>query len=121
MIDYLSRLLRLDPSMLFASKINFDGGALGSSSVRFILSMIALFGMQLAHAPATDLEPVQHEFIVKNFKTESGAVLPEAASSMVLTGNSTRRVKMSSFCLRTIWLKCATMVGWLDLGSRTIR
>src|SRR5882724_9295520 len=52
----------------------------GSSSVRFIPLMIILFGMQLAQAQATapDAEPVQHEFIIKNFKTESGTVLPEA-------------------------------------------
>ena len=48
--------------------------------MRFILLIIALFGVQLAQAqaPAADAEPVQHEFIVKNFKTESGTVLPEA-------------------------------------------
>jgi homoserine O-acetyltransferase len=48
-------------------------------AVRIILLVFALFGMQLAHAQATsDPEPLQHEFIIKNFKTESGAVLPEA-------------------------------------------
>jgi homoserine O-acetyltransferase len=47
--------------------------------VRFILLIIALFGVQLAQAQAAAAaEPVQHEFIIKNFKTESGAVLPEA-------------------------------------------
>src|SRR5450631_1885058 len=36
--------------------------------------------MQFAQAQATalDVEPVQHEFIIKNFNTESGVVLPEA-------------------------------------------
>jgi homoserine O-acetyltransferase len=31
-----------------------------------------------APAPAADAEPTQHEFIIENFKTESGAVLPQA-------------------------------------------
>jgi homoserine O-acetyltransferase/O-succinyltransferase len=31
-----------------------------------------------AQAPAAGTEPVQHEFILKNFKTESGTVLPQA-------------------------------------------
>ncbi len=32
-----------------------------------------------AAAPASEtLEPTQHEFVVRNFKTESGTVLPEA-------------------------------------------
>jgi homoserine O-acetyltransferase/O-succinyltransferase len=48
--------------------------------VRFIPLMIILFGIQLAQAQATapDSEPVQHEFMIKNFKTESGTILPEA-------------------------------------------
>jgi homoserine O-acetyltransferase len=48
--------------------------------MRFILLMIVLFGLQpaQARAAAPDAEPVQHEFIIKNFKTEGGAVLPEA-------------------------------------------
>ena len=48
--------------------------------MRFIALIIALFGMQFAQAQAVapDAEPVQQEFIIKNYKTESGAVLPEA-------------------------------------------
>ena len=47
--------------------------------MRFIPMIIALFGVQFAQAQASsDAEPVQHEFIIKNFKTESGTVLPEA-------------------------------------------
>ena len=48
--------------------------------MKFIPLIVALFGMQLAQAQATapDAEPIQHEFIIKNFKTESGTVLPEA-------------------------------------------
>jgi homoserine O-acetyltransferase len=47
--------------------------------LRFIPLIIALFGMQLVQAQAApDAEPVQHEFLIKNFKTESGTVLPEA-------------------------------------------
>src|SRR5271168_860299 len=35
--------------------------------------------MHLALAEgAPDAEPIQHEFVIKNFKTESGTVLPEA-------------------------------------------
>ncbi len=42
--------------------------------------ILLLFAVQaaLAQAPAAGAEPVQHEFIIKKFKTESGAVLPEA-------------------------------------------
>ena len=47
--------------------------------MRFIPLIIALLGVQLVRAQAApDAEPVQHEFIIKNFKTESGTVLPEA-------------------------------------------
>jgi homoserine O-acetyltransferase/O-succinyltransferase len=47
--------------------------------VRTIALIVASLGL-LAHAQAaaSDAEPVQHEFIIKNFKTESGTVLPEA-------------------------------------------
>jgi homoserine O-acetyltransferase/O-succinyltransferase len=50
-------------------------------TVRFISLMLALFAAFPAHADAAaapEAEPVQHEFVIKNFKTESGAVLPEA-------------------------------------------
>ena len=59
--------------------VKFDGRAKGNS-VRFIAMIMVLFGIQLAdaQAPAPDAEPVQHEFIIKNFKTESGTVIPEA-------------------------------------------
>jgi homoserine O-acetyltransferase len=42
--------------------------------------IIGLFCAQFAwaQAAAPDAGPVQHEFIIKNFKTESGTVLPEA-------------------------------------------
>src|SRR5579872_1909365 len=50
------------------------------STVRLIAMFIVLLGVQVAHAQtaASGAEPVQHEFIIKNFKTESGVVLPEA-------------------------------------------
>ena len=35
-------------------------------------------GVVQAQAKAEPKEPVQHEFVIKNFKTESGVVLPEA-------------------------------------------
>jgi homoserine O-acetyltransferase/O-succinyltransferase len=35
-------------------------------------------GVVRAQAKAEPKEPVQHEFVIKNFKTESGVVLPEA-------------------------------------------
>jgi homoserine O-acetyltransferase len=59
--------------------VNFDGRAKGNS-VRFIAMILILFGVQLAEAqvPTPDAEPIQHEFVIKNFKTESGTVLPEA-------------------------------------------
>jgi homoserine O-acetyltransferase/O-succinyltransferase len=50
---------------------------LWESAVRFIALVFALFVVQQAQA-AADAEPIQHEFIIKNFKTESGTVLPEA-------------------------------------------
>ena len=52
--------------------VNFDGRLKGNS-VRFIAMIVVLFGIQLAdaQAPAPDAEPVQHEFVIKNFKTES--------------------------------------------------
>jgi homoserine O-acetyltransferase/O-succinyltransferase len=48
--------------------------------LRFIPLILALLAVQFSHAQAaqTDLEPVQHEFIIKDFKTESGTVLPQA-------------------------------------------
>jgi homoserine O-acetyltransferase/O-succinyltransferase len=48
--------------------------------VRFIAIFLVLLGFQAGEcrAAASDAEPVQHEFIIKNFKTESGSALPEA-------------------------------------------
>lgn len=48
--------------------------------MRFSPLVLVLFAVQFAHAQAaqTELEPVQHEFIIKDFKTESGSVLPKA-------------------------------------------
>jgi homoserine O-acetyltransferase len=46
--------------------------------VRTIVLIVALGLLAHAQAAAPDAEPVQHEFIIKNFKTESGTVLPEA-------------------------------------------
>jgi homoserine O-acetyltransferase/O-succinyltransferase len=49
--------------------------------VRFIPLIMALICAPLMQAQAQvapDAEPIQHEFIIKNFQTESGAVLPEA-------------------------------------------
>jgi homoserine O-acetyltransferase/O-succinyltransferase len=49
--------------------------------VKILGSMVLLLAAAAsAHAqvPAETQEPTQHEFVVKNFKTESGAVLPEA-------------------------------------------
>src|ERR1700733_11175513 len=55
------------------------------NTVRSIALIVALFGVQLTHAQnapdaaaAAQAEPIQHEYVIKNFKTESGAVLPEA-------------------------------------------
>ena len=50
----------------------------GDVQVRVILMIAALLAAPLAYAQAPAPEPVQHEFIIKNFKTEGGAVLPEA-------------------------------------------
>jgi homoserine O-acetyltransferase len=38
----------------------------------------ALFAFPLSRAVADPMEPIQHEFIIENFKTESGTVLPQA-------------------------------------------
>jgi homoserine O-acetyltransferase/O-succinyltransferase len=44
-----------------------------------VSSLAAVLGTTLAMAQATPpAEPIQHEFVIKNFKTESGTVLPEA-------------------------------------------
>ena len=40
--------------------------------------LAALFAAPWAAAQTADPEPVQHEFIIENFQTESGAVLPRA-------------------------------------------
>src|ERR1700692_4135082 len=40
--------------------------------------LAALFSAQVSAARAADAEPTQHEFIIQNFQTESGAVLPQA-------------------------------------------
>jgi homoserine O-acetyltransferase len=42
------------------------------------LVMIVVGGGMEAQAKEEAKEPVQHEFVIKNFKTESGVVLPEA-------------------------------------------
>ena len=39
---------------------------------------IAAFCASFAHAADAPREPIQHEFIIRNFKTESGVVLPAA-------------------------------------------
>ena len=53
-----------------------------SSLPRNTLLWLALantpFAARTAPAQTADAEPVQHEFVIANFKTESGAVLPEA-------------------------------------------
>jgi homoserine O-acetyltransferase len=40
--------------------------------------LLAAAASAYALAPAETPEPTQHDFVVKNFKTESDAVLPEA-------------------------------------------
>ena len=48
--------------------------------MRLSALIVVFCGMQFAQvqAAAPDAEPVQHEFVIRNFKTESGTVLPEA-------------------------------------------
>ena len=46
--------------------------------VRAAWALAAALGLYIAAATAQPVEPVQHEFIIKNFKTESGVLLPEA-------------------------------------------
>jgi homoserine O-acetyltransferase len=47
--------------------------------VRVISTIVLLIGVQLSQAAfGADGEPLKHEFIIKNFRTESGVVLPEA-------------------------------------------
>jgi homoserine O-acetyltransferase/O-succinyltransferase len=54
----------------------------GQRMICFGVVLVSLGGMTQAQTKAEtkpDLkEPVQHEFVIKNFKTESGVVLPEA-------------------------------------------
>jgi len=48
-------------------------------SMRFLGLIVALCCVLPARAQSpAELEPVQHEFVLKNFRTESGTVLPEA-------------------------------------------
>ncbi len=42
------------------------------------LALALEFAPHRVRAQSANAEPVQHEFIIVNFKTESGAVLPEA-------------------------------------------
>jgi homoserine O-acetyltransferase/O-succinyltransferase len=44
----------------------------------FLCLLVSAAASAYADAPAETPEPTQHEFVVKNFRTESGAVLPEA-------------------------------------------
>jgi homoserine O-acetyltransferase/O-succinyltransferase len=48
--------------------------------MRIIMAIAALIAAHMTYAQATlpGLEPVQHEFVLTNFKTESGTVLPQA-------------------------------------------
>src|ERR1700759_551469 len=49
------------------------------STVLLIGLIWGLLGVHLAQAQAaSDAEPIQHEFVIKNFRSESGIVLPEA-------------------------------------------
>ncbi len=50
------------------------------SAVRLIALFMVLAGVPVTYAQtaAPGAEPIQHEFVIKNFKTESGVVLPEA-------------------------------------------
>src|ERR1700684_2553347 len=45
---------------------------------RMIAVVVMLCGYVTAGAQAAPQEPVQHEFTIRNFKTEGGIVLPEA-------------------------------------------
>ena len=49
-----------------------------SAMVSTSCAFAAVLGLHVTAATAPPVEPVQHEFIIKNFKTESGAALPEA-------------------------------------------
>jgi homoserine O-acetyltransferase/O-succinyltransferase len=49
-----------------------------SSSVKRCLLALSLAIVVSATSKAQNEEPMQHEFVIRNFKTESGVVLPEA-------------------------------------------
>ena len=53
---------------------------MSNTLIRLLLSALLLCCSLPAHAdaPSAEPEPMQHEFVIKNFKTESGVVLPEA-------------------------------------------
>src|ERR1700679_2420847 len=51
---------------------------LRSSSVKRYLLVLSLAIAVCATSKAQNVEPMQHEFVIRNFKTESGVVLPEA-------------------------------------------
>jgi homoserine O-acetyltransferase/O-succinyltransferase len=54
----------------------------GTHPAQKILCCLCVLGASLAAhgspAQSADIEPIQHEFIIQNFKTDSGVVLPEA-------------------------------------------
>src|SRR5271156_6381237 len=50
-------------------------------SMRTSLCLVLAASLSAAYVPpawSADIEPTQHEFVIENFKTESGAVLPRA-------------------------------------------
>lgn len=48
------------------------------NAVLLISAVIGVDGIALARANAQQIDPVQHEFVIPNFQTESGPMLPQA-------------------------------------------
>jgi homoserine O-acetyltransferase len=70
-----------------------------------------------AEAKVEAKEPVQHEFVIKNFKTESGIVLPEAKIVYGTYGNLDTAGD-NAVLLPSHYMAEMHGYGWLIVGSR---
>ena len=75
-------------------------------------ALAAALGLYIAAATAQPVEPVQHEFIIKNFKTESGVLLPEARITYGTYGKL-NAVGDNAILLPSHYMAKFTGYGWL--------
>jgi len=67
-----------DHTSVFANTAMERAMAMLKRLVCTILLVWAVAGQTASSGKAEDAEPTEHEFVIKNFHTESGSVLPEA-------------------------------------------